>query len=388
LRTSIGFITNRGNHLKGKTLNIHEKKKVASRWGESALSSDNFYTFGPVVDYMLQCVSGDPGAQGSDGWVEKWAIKEFLHQRIPVDRCLSLCCGFGFKDRRLAQLGMFKHCTSIDISEGAIREAKASAAAVGIDNIDYMVADLDNTDLGIEKYDLVYASGALHHLSRLEHVIGQIYRSLKPGGILLSDEYIGPAYADISDRHRELVNAAIHLIPGRLQHASEDTFVPRKWQSPPWKRGFFELLRLITLKPLTYNFEGFKVPVTWPSYKQYAFAVAKRVSNAMAKWQDKKPEKFRFGQVWDMAPDKIRREDPSEGVRADEIIPVVQSIFPDTTVRYFNGSILQYALDRKFLANYDPGRDRPILELLMEIERTMIKLAEIPPILAVIVARK
>lgn len=225
--------------MKHKVLDIHEKQKVATRWGESAPGSEvNFYNFGPVMDYMLQCVSDDPDAQAGDGWVEKWAIKEFLDDRIPLDNCLSLCCGFGFKDRRLARLGMFKHCTAIDISEGAIREARAAASGGGIDNIDYLVADVDTADFGEEKYDLVYASGALHHLSRLEHVIEQIHRCLKPGGILLSDEYIGPAYNDLSDRHREVVNAAIHLIPSRLRHASENTFVSRKWQSPPGNEDF------------------------------------------------------------------------------------------------------------------------------------------------------
>lgn len=148
------------------------------------------------------------------------------------------------------------------------------------------------------------------------------------------------------------------------------------------------MLRLITLRPLTYNFEGFQIPATWPSYKQSACAIAKKVSNALAEWRAKKPAGFRFGQVWDTAPDKIRREDPSEGVRADEIIPVIQSFFKGTTIRYFNGSILHYALDRKFFDNYDPDRDLPILKLLMEIERQMINLQDIPPILAVIVARK
>jgi SAM-dependent methyltransferase len=374
---------------KNKALGMSEKRKVAARWGESAPTSEvTVYTFGPVTDYMLQCVCGDPEARASDGWVERWAIEEFLHDLIPVDECLSLCCGFGLKDRRLARLGMFKHCTALDISEGAIREAKIAAALEGINNIDYMAADLDTTDLGDEKYDLVYASGALHHLSQLEHVIGQIHRCLKPGGILLSDEYVGPAYNAFSDRHRELINAAIHLLPARLRHASEDTFVPRNWQSPPWKRGLFESFRLLTLRPLTYNFERFQVPATWPGYKKFAFSVANRLSNGLAHWRARKPKAFRFGQVWDSAPGKIRREDPSEGVRSDEIIPVVKSIFKDTTIRYFNSSIIHCALDRTFFANYDPEQDQPILKLLMEIERQMIGLQEIPPILAVIVARK
>jgi hypothetical protein len=60
--------------------------------------------------------TGNPDARAGDGWVEKWAIKEFLHDRIPFENCLSLCCGFGFKDRRMARLGMVKHCTSRDNS--------------------------------------------------------------------------------------------------------------------------------------------------------------------------------------------------------------------------------------------------------------------------------
>jgi hypothetical protein len=251
-----------------------------------------------------------------------------------------------------------------------------------------LVAALNAADFGEDKHDLVYARGALHNLSRVEHVIEQSHRCLKPGGMLLSDEDIGPAYNDLSDRHREVVNAAIHLIPSRLRHASENTFVSPKWQSPSWKRGFFELLRLITLRPPTYNFEGFQISVTWPSYKQSACAIAKKISIALAKWEAKKPADFRVGQVWDTAPDQIRRVEPSEGVCGDEIIPVIQSFFRASTVNCFNGSMLQYARDWKFFDNYDPDRGLPNLKLLMEIERQMLDPKEIPPILVVIVVRK
>jgi hypothetical protein len=55
-----------------------------------------------------------------------------------------------------------------------------------------------------------------------------------------------------------------------------------------------------------------------------------------------------------------------------------------------NGSILLYALDQKFFKECDPNRreDKALIELLIDIERTMIDIGELSSDHAHIIARK
>lgn len=49
-------------------------------------------------------------------------------------------------------------------------------------------ADIAVTELGVEKYDAVFACLSLHYFGDLQtrRIIGKIYRALRPGGLFLS----------------------------------------------------------------------------------------------------------------------------------------------------------------------------------------------------------
>lgn len=366
-----------------------QKQRVAERWAlPQSLENRAVGSFGPTKDYMLQCLSGDPGAKADrPDWLEHWLVGTFLKGRTPVEQCLTLCCTAGIRERNLAALGVFKHCTGIDISDGAIRKARQSAQEAGHDNIDYVVADLDRIELDRERYDVVFALGALHHISRLEHLVPEIRKALKPGGLLIGHDYIGPNYFALSLRHREIVNAAVHLIPPRLRFSTEQTFCPPAMVYPRWRRAFYEAWRLVTLRPSTVDFADHPLNPNWPSPLRWAYEAALRLSRFYAKAA---PGKFRFGKVFDRSPETVRRMDPSEGVRAGDILPVIKANFDDVTIRYSKLSILHYALDKGFFRNYhaDSPEDRMVLDMLIGIEKVMMQLGEIPPILAAYAARK
>jgi len=167
--------------------------KVAQHWGVPPPDlSKSFYGFPPIRDYLFTCICGKVEKTKRD-WCERWTVETYLNDRIPVAECLSLCCGFGEVERMLADLGVFLHCTGIDLSPGAIQSASAKARELGYANIDYKSADLNIIELESGNYDLIWANGALHHISNLEHVVSQIYEALKPGGIFVCNEYVGPA---------------------------------------------------------------------------------------------------------------------------------------------------------------------------------------------------
>ena len=367
-----------------------EKHIIKERWSQEDKIGNDFYSFKPVKKYMLTCLSGNGSGkiEIDNDWMERWRIDSYLADRMPVDRCLSICCGFGFKERILSRLNVFSHCTAIDLSEKAIQEARRLAKADNIYNIDYLVADIENITLEKEKYDLVYASGALHHIKNLEHVIPLLYDSLRPGGILLSDEYVGPSYNQLTRRHREIINSVIHMIPKTHRYATEHLFIPEFFRFRKWRRALYELSRLIMLKPLGINFEIHDISKDTPNFKNFLFKTGKNLSRKLLR---RNKLRFRYGKLWDVYPKIVKEKDPSEGIRSDEIIPLIKNTFKDKIeVKYYNCSILHYALDDKFFEAYNPERenDRQLFDMIVNIEKLMIERGEIPPILAHIFAFK
>jgi hypothetical protein len=169
--------------------------------------------------------------------------------------------------------------------------------------------------------------------------------------------------------------------------ATEETYVPGFFRHPIWKRGIFELYRLLTLQDSAADVSTLEPGVKWPSYKIWLLNLFKIVRRIVPVRQRKS---FRYGKVWDEKSKLIKSVDPSECVRSDEIIPLLQSYFKDIDIRYYNGSVLFYALDRKFYETYDHHRkeDRALLDLLIGIEKTMISIGELDSDHAHIIAKK
>jgi SAM-dependent methyltransferase len=373
-----------------KDMNKEDAIKIAKHWGETSPPPDLsgcFYGFPPVRDYLLSCISGKV-EQTEQNPFERWTVETYLSDRTPVAECLSLCCGFGHVERALARLGVFDHCTGVDLSQEAIRGARAKAKESGYDNIDYEITDLNTIRLEPEKYDLIWANGALHHILNLEHLISQIHNALKPGGILVAVEYVGPKYMELPFRQREIINSVIHLIPPKYRAATEDNFVPVYFRYPLWRRALFEFYRLLTFQTGGIkDIDSLEPKPDWPNHKKWPFGIYKVIRKNMPV---RKNGSFRYGKVWDELSRYIKLTDPSESVRSDEVIPVLKGVFRDIDIRYFNGSILLYALDQKFFREYDPSReeDRALMELLINIEKTMIDIGELSSDHAHMVARK
>jgi SAM-dependent methyltransferase len=368
------------------TINFSENdlKQVGNFWGKAPdhKSSIDLYSFIPIRRYFQKLVTGTENENPTDDWLEKWFKNKYLSDKAPVDLCLSLCCGHGSRDRRLNKLGIFKECIGMDVSIAAIESAKQQSKLAGMDNIHYKTADLNNCSLGFELYDFIYIAGGAHHIANLEHLFNQVYLSLKKGGVLLCDEYVGPNYSDLSFRHREIINSVIHLIPNRLKNFSEKNFIP-----PDLKYNKIKLLLYIL-----FNFRDLDIASVLEKYnisQNKIVALLILINKIIFNYFPTKKE-FKYGQVFDISPENIKKGDPSEGIRASEIIPVMQNVFSDVTIYPYNGSIVAYALDNKFITKFDPSNpeDLNLLNLILKIENYYYEIGDIPSIHAAIIAKK
>ena len=132
-------------------------------------------------------------------------------------KVLSLGCGFGVIERVLRSSDSCQLIHGVDVAEGAIEGARKAAQDEGLDGLTYEVADLNTAKLPKETYDAVYVHAALHHVFQLEHVLDQIKQTLKPGGLFVVYEYIGPSQMQFPRRDLELADAFLNAIPERYR---------------------------------------------------------------------------------------------------------------------------------------------------------------------------
>jgi len=330
----------------------YDNKIVEDLWSKSdcSASDKNFYCYPAIRSRSCKLIFGESDASSKD-WCEYWTVEKYLKNIIPLKKCLSICCGFGEVERTLARLGVAEEIVGIDIAPGAIEQARERATIEGLHNISYRLADINSQNLPVEEFEIIWANGALHHIRDLDKVVGMLASALKPGGILVSNEYIGPDYQQLSVRQQEIVNAVKHLLPSELRN------------------------KVVGGEKLAAVSSGSKLKA-WLS----------RLVNAYKLRDDIVYEK-----LWEMPSlEYFKTTDPSECVKSSMIVSTLKNYYVDVDVRYFNGSILFYALDRAFYDNFNAeiSSHRRLLESLFALEEYFVDAGELQNDNAHIICRK
>jgi SAM-dependent methyltransferase len=143
-----------------------------------------------------------------------------------AERGLSLGCGHGSVERDGIAIGLCRSFDGFDISEEALEVARTDAERAGVaDRIKYVCADLNTLELGPDTYDLAIVVQALHHIEELEHVLDQVAAALRPGGLFLVNEYVGPARFQWLDKTQDLMNRLLVVLPHELKVNPRNGFI-------------------------------------------------------------------------------------------------------------------------------------------------------------------
>lgn len=182
---------------------------------ERSKSAGMFWMAHPLVARRLRAkASGRPDA---DAYVHLKARLEQTGWRFPVRRALSLGCGHGGLERGLAGLGVAERYDAIDLSAGAIEEARRLAAAAGLENIEYRVGDLEKADFPEGAFDLVLAHQSVHHVEDLDGLCRAVRRALRPGGVFHLSEFVGPDRFQWTAAQLHHLNGFVAALPARCR---------------------------------------------------------------------------------------------------------------------------------------------------------------------------
>lgn len=139
--------------------------------------------------------------------------------QTPAPLGVNVGCGHGELEQLLIKRKLVNAMHGFDVSAGAVDAARKAAQKAGLgDCIEYFVADanhLDGSPLAAQ-YDVAYGFMALHHIVDLEACLDGLSRRLKPGGLLIANEFVGPYRFQWTDKQLDIANQLLKCFPVEL----------------------------------------------------------------------------------------------------------------------------------------------------------------------------
>ncbi len=159
---------------------------------------------GDPIDYtqhkfLYRHAIAEPTTGSPDGWIIDTVGRQYLTP--PPARMLSIGCGMAFIEEHMVKEGYAQHITAYEMSGSAIKAATARVAELPYaKQLDLRSGNVLTEDLPTEGYDVVFVQAAIHHFFEIEAMYQLMHRVLKPDGLLIFDEYVGPDH-HIYDDH-------------------------------------------------------------------------------------------------------------------------------------------------------------------------------------------
>jgi len=347
----------------------HQVARAATYWGDDRRLE--FYGRGglvwtdvPAVRQRLdRLISGDPERD----WIDHLR-RTHLAGRAPLARALSLCCGDGRVERELITRGVVRECEGVDAAPGALERARALADEAGVGGVSYRLCDVNQLEAEEGAYDLVVAHQALHHIEALEHVARACRKALRPGGLMVAHEYVGPNRFASTPRHIEVLNAALLLLPERLR------------ASVSWQRSS-------RVGP-----GARRTPLQWAqkawlklAHGELWAALAHRRELARLRSTG---QAYIKSEIRPIIGDELAADDPTEAIRSADILGVLGSEFEFLQLVPLRGALLHRVLD-DIAANFAPDDLEAVemLGMLFDIEDRLTSVGELESHFAFVVAR-
>jgi SAM-dependent methyltransferase len=168
----------------------------------------------PVVRRRVNTrVTGSP-----ERWPTDW-VRAHLASVIPLRRAVSVGSGVGNLERDLLRKGVVSSIVGVDLAPAAVAFARLRAEEEGLspDAISYVAAEAREFLSRQVDLDAVFFHGSLHHFDRLAGLLRLVASSLKPSGLLVIDEYVGPSMHEWGIASLVIPNLVYRCLPRQLR---------------------------------------------------------------------------------------------------------------------------------------------------------------------------
>jgi len=221
-------------------------------------------------------VRHSPSPVGTQQYFDEVEARKYLVEpHIPLfaefdhwkgKRVLEIGCGIGTDTINFARAGA--QVTAVDLSSESLALAKKRAEVFGLTNITFYQANAEQLSdvVPVERYDLVYSFGVIHHTPRPERVIEQIHKYMDYDSLFKIMVY-----------HRSSWKVLWMLMSyGRSQGESLDSLIARHSEAETGCPVTYSYTR----ETVRYFLKGFEIveasvdhifPYSIPEYRNYQY---------------------------------------------------------------------------------------------------------------------
>jgi len=191
----------------------------AAFWAAPPFNSEIFERLhvGKLKRFIDESYTGDP--------TRSWLAD--LAGRGPFARAAALGSTEGAREGDWLAAGGSRRLDVYDISPAVLAKTRTRLARrlgrlrLPRRGLRFRVADLNFVALPRARYDVVWTSASLHHVTNLEYLFAEVERSLRPGGLFAIHDYTGEPRLRYGAERLALANAALARVPERFRLVPE-----------------------------------------------------------------------------------------------------------------------------------------------------------------------
>lgn len=168
-------------------INPSALKRTQSTFNHTAIEAANWWQVPQVRERMNIKATGDKQLN-----YETYTVNKYLDGKQGL-KLLSLGSGVCSHEIKFATHPCFSQVKCVDVSEKPLAIAAKNAQHLGLTNMVFEVANVNENKLEENHYDVVLFHSSLHHFKRVFELIAeQVAPSLKKDGLLVINDYVGP----------------------------------------------------------------------------------------------------------------------------------------------------------------------------------------------------
>lgn len=167
----------------------------------------NWWIIPRVKQRFNRLATGNP----EEGY-EAYISRKYLSDNAGL--LISPGCGTGGHERLLGALNPHWSILGCDLSPALIDEATVTTQESGPANVSFQSGDFTQMQWAPQSVDAFHFYASLHHFREIELLLTQrLLPALKPGGLIIVHEYVGPDRMLFPSHQLEAAAKALHRIP-------------------------------------------------------------------------------------------------------------------------------------------------------------------------------
>lgn len=215
-------------------INFSARKRTKATFNQRAKISADYWIIPAIRRRWNHKISGDP-----DTSYEDYFVRKFLQQKDNL-KFLALGSGIASHEMAFARHGCFREVKCIDFSENKLKEARDIAIRESLHNMAFEPADINRYEFPRNTYDVVLFHSSLHHFKNVDSLLDKVHGTLRPGGFLLINEYVGPNRLQISREKIKIINGILaEIIPPQYRKRVKTGLIKNRVHGPGYLRMLF-----------------------------------------------------------------------------------------------------------------------------------------------------